>query len=27
LAFSGEIPPAGQQQLRNWWANSGWSTR
>jgi hypothetical protein len=27
LAFSGGIPPAGQQQLRNWWAISGWSNR
>ena len=27
LEFSREIPAAGRQQLRNWWANSGWSTR
>jgi Protein of unknown function (DUF3634) len=27
LAFSGSIPPGGQQQLRNWWAMSGWSAR
>ena len=25
LAFSRDIPPAAQQQLRNWWAISGWS--
>src|ERR1700722_19473495 len=25
LRFSPTIPPAGQQQLRNWWAMSGWS--
>ncbi len=24
LAFSRAIPPAGQQQLRNWWVHSGW---
>ncbi len=24
LGFSRSIPPAGQQQLRNWWALSGW---
>ena len=24
LAFSGKFPPAAQQQLRNWWALSGW---
>jgi hypothetical protein len=24
LAFSGGIPPGGRQQLRNWWALSGW---
>jgi hypothetical protein len=24
LAFSRDIPPAAQQQLRNWWAISGW---
>jgi hypothetical protein len=27
LEFSRDIPAAGRQQLRNWWANSGWSTR
>jgi hypothetical protein len=27
LVFSRDIPAAGCQQLRNWWANSGWSTR
>ncbi len=27
LAFSRDIPPSGQQQLRNWWALSGWSAR
>ena len=25
LAFSRDIPVPGQQQLRNWWAVSGWS--
>ena len=25
LVFSNSIPPRGQQQLRNWWALSGWS--
>jgi hypothetical protein len=24
LAFSGGIPPAARQRLRNWWAISGW---
>ena len=24
LSFSGGIPPAAQQQLRNWWGLSGW---
>jgi hypothetical protein len=24
LAFSGGIPPSARQQLRNWWALSGW---
>ncbi len=24
LACSGDLPPAAQQQLRNWWALSGW---
>ena len=24
LGFSASIPPAGQQRLRNWWANWGW---
>jgi hypothetical protein len=24
LAFSGGIPPGARQQLRNWWALSGW---
>jgi hypothetical protein len=24
LAFSGGVPPAARQQLRNWWAFSGW---
>jgi hypothetical protein len=24
LAFSRGIPPGGRQQLRNWWALSGW---
>jgi hypothetical protein len=27
LAFGGGIPPAAQQQLRNWWAIAGWSAR
>ncbi len=27
LSFSGNIPAAGQQQLRNWWANWGWSAK
>jgi hypothetical protein len=27
LGFSSSIPPAGQQQLRNWWANWGWSAK
>src|SRR4051812_25246225 len=26
LRFSA-FPPAGQQQLRNWWATSGWNLR
>ncbi len=25
LAFSRGVPPAAQQQLRNWWVMSGWS--
>ena len=25
LRFSREIPPAARQQLRNWWAMSGWT--
>jgi hypothetical protein len=25
LEFSGHIPEQGRQQLRNWWAVSGWS--
>lgn len=25
LKFSNHFPPAAQQQLRNWWAVSGWS--
>jgi uncharacterized protein DUF3634 len=25
LAFSGDIPPPAQQQLRNWWGLSGWA--
>jgi Protein of unknown function (DUF3634) len=25
LAFSHDIPPAAQQQLRNWWGLSGWA--
>jgi len=24
LAFSNDIPPSAQQQLRNWWGLSGW---
>jgi hypothetical protein len=24
LGFAGHIPPGGKQQLRNWWALSGW---
>jgi hypothetical protein len=27
LGFSRNIPPGGQQQLRNWWAHSGWAAR
>jgi hypothetical protein len=27
LGFSRNIPPAGQQRLRNWWANWGWSAK
>lgn len=27
LSFSASIPPAGQQRLRNWWANWGWSAK
>jgi len=27
LGFSGGLPQAGQQQLRNWWANWGWSAK
>jgi len=27
LGFSSSIPPAGQQRLRNWWANWGWSAK
>jgi hypothetical protein len=27
LQFSSGLPLAGQQQLRNWWAISGWSAR
>src|SRR5262245_30539922 len=27
LGFSKSIPPGGQQQLRNWWAHSGWAAR
>jgi hypothetical protein len=27
LSFSGGLPNAGQQQLRNWWANWGWSAK
>lgn len=27
LSFSRSLPPAGQQQLRNWWANWGWSAK
>jgi hypothetical protein len=27
LGFSRAIPPSGQQQLRNWWAHSGWRAR
>jgi hypothetical protein len=27
LMFSPNIPPSAQQQLRNWWAVSGWSGR
>jgi hypothetical protein len=27
LAFSRTIPPSAQQQLRNWWALSGWSAQ
>jgi hypothetical protein len=27
LGFGGGIPTGGQQQLRNWWARSGWSAR
>jgi hypothetical protein len=25
LHFSNELPPAARQQLRNWWAVSGWA--
>ena len=27
LGFSPSIPPNGQQRLRNWWANWGWSAK
>src|SRR5947209_1748159 len=27
LGFDRHIPPGGQQQLRNWWALSGWTAR
>jgi hypothetical protein len=27
LGFSGHMPPAGRQQLRNWWAVSGWTVK
>jgi hypothetical protein len=27
LSFSRSLPPPGQQQLRNWWANWGWSAK
>ena len=27
LGFSPSIPSAGQQRLRNWWANWGWSAK
>jgi hypothetical protein len=27
LWFSGGIPPAARQRLRNWWAASGWKGR
>jgi hypothetical protein len=27
LGFDRGIPPGGQQQLRNWWALSGWTAR
>lgn len=27
LGFSRNIPPGGQQRLRNWWANSGWAAK
>jgi Protein of unknown function (DUF3634) len=27
LGFSASVPPAGQQRLRNWWANWGWSAK
>ena len=27
LNFSRTLPSAGQQQLRNWWANWGWSAK
>jgi hypothetical protein len=27
LSFTGGFPASGQQQLRNWWAMSGWSAR
>ena len=27
LGFSASIPLAGQQRLRNWWANWGWSAK
>jgi uncharacterized protein DUF3634 len=25
LEFAGRFPPAARQQLRNWWAESGWT--
>jgi hypothetical protein len=27
LRFSGHMPPPGCQQLRNWWAVSGWTVK
>jgi hypothetical protein len=27
LNFSRNLPSSGQQQLRNWWANWGWSAK